>query len=382
MKKFLLLLCLSAFFGSQAQDKPGKPFTISGDLSKIRVKADWVQLYYIMSGKGILDSSKVKDGKYSFKGLLEEPTISRIRAIYKEGAVSPQNAQRSIAYVFLQPGKMTISSTDSFSNIKVGGSSSHIDFMKLDQMAKLYSGQIQALVSQYSQYRSSGDMVNLRKTEMSLDSLSKEMNEKVYARFIKSNPRSAVALFALQQYAGSEEFDISKIEPLYDQLAPALQNTSSGKSIKERIDIYKRTSIGEEALDFTQPDTLGNPLKLSAFRGKYLLLDFWASWCGPCRQENPNVVKAFQRFKDKGFYILGVSLDRPDGREKWLQAIHDDRLTWAHVSDLQFWNNEVARLYGIQAIPQNLLLDPTGKIIGKNLRGEELEKKLSEVLGN
>jgi thiol-disulfide isomerase/thioredoxin len=125
---------------------------------------------------------------------------------------------------------------------------------------------------------------------------------------------------------------------------------------------------------------LGVPVKLSSFRGKYLLVDFWASWCGPCRRENPNVVKTYQAFKDKNFTILGVSLDQPGAKQKWLDAIHNDNLTWTHVSDLKFWQNDVARLYGIQAIPQNLLLDPSGKIIARNLSGEQLAKKLSEVI--
>ena len=134
------------------------------------------------------------------------------------------------------------------------------------------------------------------------------------------------------------------------------------------------------AMDFTQNDTLGRPVTLSSLRGKYLLVDFWASWCGPCRAENPNVVKVFQKYKDRNFHIIGVSLDRPGQQEKWMKAIHDDKLEWTHVSDLQFWNNEVAKQYGINAIPQNLLLDPEGKIIAKNLRGEELEAKLGEAI--
>jgi len=153
----------------------------------------------------------------------------------------------------------------------------------------------------------------------------------------------------------------------------------SAVALKERIDIAKKTGIGNYAIDFTQNDTLGKPVSLSSFKGKYVLVDFWASWCGPCRRENPNVVKVFNKFKDKNFTILSVSLDQPTGREKWMKAIHDDGLTWTHVSDLKYWDNAVAKQYAIRAIPQNFLIDPQGKIIAKNLRGEDLDLKLTEV---
>ena len=148
------------------------------------------------------------------------------------------------------------------------------------------------------------------------------------------------------------------------------------------VAVARKTGIGRPAIEFSQKDTSGNLISLSSFRGKYLLLDFWASWCGPCRAENPNVVNMYNQYEGKCFTVLGVSLDQPNGREKWIKAIHDDKLTWTHVSDLQFWNNAVAVQYGIQAIPQNLLIDPQGKIIGKNLRGEDLQKKLAEIFPN
>lgn len=138
--------------------------------------------------------------------------------------------------------------------------------------------------------------------------------------------------------------------------------------------------IGKQAPEFTLPDVNGKEVKLSSFKGKFVLVDFWASWCKPCRLENPNVVKAFQQFRNKNFTILGVSLDKPGEKDKWLQAIRDDKLDWTHVSDLKFWNSEVVPLYHIDGIPYNVLVDPEGKIIAESLRGSALEAKLSEVL--
>jgi peroxiredoxin len=285
---------------------------------------------------------------------------------------------REMVQLFLEPSKIEFSAKDSLKNNTVKGSAANADFVALNKQQESYSPQFEKLYDTYDSLQKAGDKEGMKKTEDAINTLNDQMNEAIYASFVKKHPNSSVALFAVQKYAGWE-IDAAKVEPLFNSLPASAKALPSGKALKDRIEIAKKTGIGSYAMEFTQNDTLGNPVSLSTFKGKYTLVDFWASWCGPCRRENPNVVKVFNKYKDKNFTILSVSLDRPDAKDKWLAAIHKDGLTWTHVSDLKYWDNAVAKQYGIRAIPQNLLLDPQGRIIAKNLRGDDLDAKLTEV---
>lgn len=262
--------------------------------------------------------------------------------------------------------------------MKVKNSDAHKEYVKLQDQIKPYKEKLDPLLKKYSELDKANDKEGLDKVEKEIDAIDKEISENVFGSYIKNNPSSPIAMYAMNRYAGWD-IDVDKVEPVYNLLTEATKAWPSAIEFKEKIEITKKTSVGKIAMDFTQNDTLGNPVSLSSFRGKYVLIDFWASWCGPCRQENPNVVKAFNAYNSKGFTVLGVSLDQPTAKDKWMKAIHDDKLTWTQVSDLKYWKNDVAVQYGIQAIPQNFLIDPQGKIVGKNLRGEALNKKLAEI---
>ncbi|MGL5947096.1 MAG: redoxin domain-containing protein, partial [Sediminibacterium sp.] len=280
--------------------------------------------------------------------------------------------------IFLEEGAITVTAKDSLSKSTVKGSAAHIEYLNLKNRIAVYDEPSKILYTKYSEASRKNDRVAADKIVESIDSLEKVINESVYLPFIKSGKNSPVVLFALTQYAGYA-IDPQKIEPLYNQLNVKVKELPGAIRFKEKIILAKKTEIGQYALPFIQKDTAGVDVSLASFKGKYVLLDFWASWCGPCRVENPNVVNAFNKYKNNGFTVLSVSLDQPGARDRWIKAIHDDQLTWTHVSDLKFWDNDVAKQYGIQAIPQNYLIDTEGKIIGKNLRGEALQAKLNEL---
>jgi peroxiredoxin len=211
----------------------------------------------------------------------------------------------------------------------------------------------------------------------SIEGLTREQRESAVTQFITDHPKS---FFSLYMVTGRASFSTgyNEMKPMYDKLDKSLKQTESGKKLTQMMEILKKSRLGTQMTDFTQRDTSGNPVRFNSFKGKYVLVDFWASWCGPCRAENPNVLKAYNAFKDKGFTVVGISLD--DKAANWKKAIRDDKMPWIQLSDLKGWKNEVSTDFGIQSIPGNLLIDPSGKIVAKDLRGTMLEEKLNELL--
>lgn len=195
--------------------------------------------------------------------------------------------------------------------------------------------------------------------------------------WIKAHPHSPISTYLLYTEVKNET-NTEELEKMLNRLAPQAKANYFGETLQEQINAEMAGTIGKIARDFTQNDTSGTPVSLHDFRGKYVLLDFWASWCAPCREENPELVKMYHQFKNKGFTILSVSLD--NNREAWVNAIQQDGLVWPQVADLKFWDNEAARKYYIHSLPSNYLLDPNGKIIAKHLHGNELEQVLAEYL--
>ncbi|KIO76919.1 hypothetical protein TH53_12235 [Pedobacter lusitanus] len=341
-------------------------------------------LIYESAGKTIKDSSAIVNGAFQFTGKVEEPTAARLILDHKHEGIEKLKRSRNADFkrLYLDQGTIQLNTTDSVSKSKLSGS-------KINEEAEVYEnytdGEFTKTAKEVNAAFSKASATQKEDTTFG-NALRERYNSASQQRlvlrekYVKDNPDSYFSLEALNDISGNG--NSGKADSLFNGLSDRLKISPTGKDIEETIITARKTAVGAIAMDFTQNDVNDKPVKLSDFRGKYVLLDFWASWCGPCRGENPNVVKAFNAYKDKNFTVLGVSLDQQGKKSDWLKAIKDDGLAWTQVSDLQGWKNAASTLYGVRGIPANFLIDPQGKIVGKNLRGKELDKKLKELLGN
>lgn len=366
--KYIYIIIISVLFISCTEKVEQKGFTIKGKIKNLGSNTISVQE---LTTKGLifLDSSTVNpDGSFELSGVVSEPTFCIIQM--PKGAsviVLDSNAEMVLSINADEPEQFTVAGSPETEKLK-----------QLLKVNSKYMEMVQAIEEKFSNYGDEIPPVSVQnQIRQQYDSLMQARVAEMQMTISKLN-NSLIPYFATNFLMPQADYEFFK--EIDNNLYGKFTKSKYAQELHQKVERLAKTAIGSVAPDIVLQDPFGKTVSLSSLRGKIVLVDFWASWCKPCREESPKVVAAYNKFRSRGFEVFSVSLD--DNKEAWEKAINDDKLLWTHVSDLMKWNSSVVSLYNIDAIPFTLLIDREGKILAKNLRGDELGKKLTEVLLN